>query len=80
MKANLEEKTLSEIRSLVPNLETSVEKLGVVLEELCEMLAADGSGIDIFLPKYVAEARGNIRYLIEVAGEENDEEKSKKSM
>ena len=80
MKANLEEKTLSEIRSLVPNLETSVEKLGVVLEELCEMLAAEGSGIDIFLPKYVAEARGNIRYLIEVAGEENDEEKSKKSM
>ena len=80
MKTNLEEKTLSEIRTLLPNLETSVEKLGVVLEELCEMLAADGSGIDIFLPKYVAEARGNIRYLIEVAGEENDEEKSKKSM
>ena len=44
------------------------------------MLAADGSGIDIFLPKYVAEVRANIRYLIEVAGEENDEEKSKKSM
>lgn len=80
MKANLEEKTLREIRSFIPNLETSVEKLGVVLEELCEMLAADGSGIDIFLPQYVAEARGNIRYLIEVAEEENHEEKSQKSM
>ena len=80
MKANLEEKTLSEIRTLLPNLETSVEKLGVVLEELCEMLAAEGSGIDIFLPQYVAEARGNIRYLIEVVEGENDEEKSQKSM
>lgn len=80
MKANLEEKTLSEIRSLVPNLETSVEKLGVVLEELCGMLAANGSGIDFFLPQYVAEVRGTIRYLIEVAKEENDEEKSPKAM
>ena len=79
MKANLEEKTLSEIRSLVPNLETSVEKLGIVLEELCEMLAADGSGIDIFWPQYVAEARGNIRYLIEIAEEEKDKEKSVKT-
>ena len=78
MKANLEEKTLSEIRSLVPNLETSVEKLGVVLEELCGLLAADGSGVDIFLPQYVAEARGNIRYLIKIAEEEKDKEKSVK--
>lgn len=66
MKTNLEEKTLSEIQSLLPEFKTSVEKLGVVLEELCGMLAADGSGIDIFLPQYVAEARGNLRYLIEL--------------
>ena len=78
MKENLEEKTLSEIRSLIPNLETSVEKLGIVLEELCGMLAADGSGVDIFLPQYVAEARGNIRYLIEIVEEEKDKEKSVK--
>ena len=78
MKTNLEEKTLSEIRTLLPNLETSVEKLGVVLEELCGLLAADGSGVDIFLPQYVAEARGNIRYLIKIAEEEKDKEKSVK--
>ena len=78
MKKNLEEKTLSEIRTLLPNLETSVEKLGIVLEELCGLLAADGSGVDIFLPQYVAEARGNIRYLIEIADEEKDKEKSVK--
>ena len=69
MKTNLEEKTLSEIQSLLPEFKTSVEKLGVVLEELCGMLAADGSGIDIFLPQYVAEARGNLRYLVELFGE-----------
>ena len=78
MKTNLEEKTLSEIRTLLPNLETSVEQLGVVLEELCGLLAADGSGVDIFLPQYVAEARGNIRYLIKIAEEEKDKEKSVK--
>lgn len=78
MKENLEEKTLSEIRTLLPNLETSVEKLGVVLEEVCGLLAADGSGVDIFLAQYVAEARGNIRYLIEIVEEEKDKEKSVK--
>ena len=66
MKTNLEEKTLREIQSLLPEFKTSVEKLGIVLEELCGMLAADGSGIDLFLPQYVAEARGNLRYLIEL--------------
>lgn len=79
MKTNLDEKTLSEIRSLIPEFKTSVEKLGIVLEELCGMLAADGSGIDLFLPQYVAEARGNLRYLIEVAEEEKGEEKSVKT-
>lgn len=66
MNQTQDEKALSEIRSLMPDLEISVQKLGVVLEELVEMLSADGSGIDIFLPQYVAEARGNLRYLIEL--------------
>lgn len=79
MKTNLDEKTLGEIQSLIPELKTSVEKLGVVLEELVEMLAYDGSGIDIFMPQYVAEARGILRYLIEVAEEEKGEEKSIKT-
>ena len=69
MKTNLEEKTLNEIRFILPDLQSSVEKLGIVLEELCGMLAADGSGIDIFLPQYVAEARGNLRYVIELSGQ-----------
>jgi hypothetical protein len=75
MKTNVEEKTMREIQSLVPDLQSSVAKLGIVLEELCGMLACDGSGVDIFLAQYVAEARGNIRYLIEVAKEEKDGEK-----
>lgn len=66
MKTNLEEKTLNEIRFILPDLQCSVEKLGIVLEELCGMLAADGSGVDIFLPQYVAEVRGNLRYLTEL--------------
>lgn len=71
MKTNFEEKTMREIQTMVPDLQSSVEKLGIVLEELVEMLAADGSGIDIFLPQYVAEARGNLRYVIELLGENN---------
>ncbi|MGM9703042.1 MAG: hypothetical protein ACI3YZ_05785 [Prevotella sp.] len=79
MKQTQDEKTLREIRSLIPEFKTSVGKLGVVLEELCGMLAADGSGVDIFLLQYVAEARGNLRYLIEIADEEKGEEKSVKT-
>ena len=75
MKPNVEEKTMREIQTMVPDLQSSVEKLGIVLEELVEMLAYDGSGVDIFLPQYVAEARGKVRYIIELLGGEGNKQK-----
>ena len=66
MKQNADEKTLEEIRLLLPDLNVLVDKLGVVLENLARKLDADGPGVEPFLLQDVAAARSTLRYLIEL--------------
>lgn len=73
MKKNLE-KTMKEIRDLKPEYQASIEKLGVVLEELVGKLEVGGFGIDVAFAKYVAEARGMLRYLVELIDDCKEDE------
>jgi len=56
-------RTLNENRS---NLKSSVDKLGVVLEELVKKLDLDGSGVDVYLLHYIADARQSLRSTVEL--------------
>lgn len=44
----------------------SIDKLGVVLEELVNMLDLDGSGIDVYLLQYVVDARQSLRSIVQI--------------
>lgn len=54
-----------DIQRLIPDFKDGVDKLGVVLEEMVKMLDLDGSGIDVFLIQYVADARHTLRALLQ---------------
>lgn len=73
MKENLNEKTLGEMQFLLPDLREAVEKLGVVLEELVKLLAAESSKVDVYLPEFVADARSTVRYLVGLLEEKEQE-------
>ena len=63
---NYDETTLKSLRDGLNDYRESADKLGVVLEELIKMLDYDGSGIDVYLLHYVADARLSLRSLIEL--------------
>ena len=54
-----------DIQRQIPDFKEGIDKLGVVLEEMVKMLDLDGSGIDVFLIQYVADARQTLRALIQ---------------
>ena len=58
--------TLSEIRDFQPECKQSVDRLGVVLEDMVNMLDLDGSGIDVFLIQYVVGARQCLRAILQL--------------
>lgn len=57
---------VADLRRLRPDLEENVNNLGVVLEELVKMLDFDGSGVEVYLLHYVAEARLSLRSIVEL--------------
>ena len=54
-----------DIQRLIPDFKDGIDKLGVVLEEMVQMLDVDGKGIDVYLLQYVADARQTLRALIQ---------------
>lgn len=71
--------TLQALREQQPCYKDSVEKLGVVLEDLVNMLDLDGTGINVYLLQYVADARQSLRAILQILDDETPE-KSPKSM
>ena len=65
-KMKVAEATLRTLNENRPNLKSSVDKLGVVLEELVKKLDLDGSGVDVFLLHYIADARQSLRSTVEL--------------
>ncbi len=57
---------VADLRRLRPDLEENVNNLGVVLEEMIKMLDLDGTGIDVYLLHYVANARQLLRSVAEL--------------
>lgn len=57
---------LRDLRRQQPECEDSVDKLGVVLEEMAHMLDFDGKGIDVYLLQYAADARRCLREIIQL--------------
>ena len=58
--------TLSGIREFQGDCKQSVDRLGVVLEDMVNMLDLDGSGIDVFLIQYVVSARQCLRAILQL--------------
>ena len=58
--------TLRSIRDFQPNCKESVDRLGVVLEDMVNMLDLDGSGLDVFLIQYVVGARQCLRAILQI--------------
>ena len=58
--------TMSGIRDFQPDCKQSVDRLGVVLEDMVNMLDLDGSGIDVFLIQYVVSARQCLRAILQL--------------
>lgn len=57
---------MADLRRLEPDFQDAVNKLGVVLEEMVKKLDLDGSGLDVYLLHYVADARQSIRSIAEL--------------
>jgi len=55
-----------------PDFKDAEEKLGVVLEELVNMLDLDGTGIDVYLLQYVVDARQSLRALLQLMADADD--------
>jgi len=62
----LDASILKSLRELEPSFKVSVDKLGVVLEDLVNMLDLDGSGIDVYILQYVADARQSLRVILQL--------------
>ena len=57
---------LSSLREYQSDCKESVDRLGVVLEDMVNMLDLDGSGIDVFLIQYVVGARQCLRAILQL--------------
>jgi len=55
---------LSDLYGRLDDLRKSSDKLGVVLEEMVKQLD-NGTGIDVYLLRYVVEARQSLRFAID---------------
>lgn len=55
---------LSDLYGRLDDLRKSSEKLGVVLEEMVKQLD-NGTGIDVYLLRYIVEARQSLRIVID---------------
>lgn len=55
---------LSDLYGRLDDLRKSSDKLGVVLEEMVKQLD-NGTGIDVYLLRYVVEARQSLRLVID---------------
>ena len=60
-----DEIVLGDIHRQKTDFKDSVDKLGVVLEEMVQMLDVGDRGIDIYLLQYVADARQSLRALLQ---------------
>ena len=60
-----DEIVLGDIHRQKTDFKDSVDKLGVVLEEMVQMLDVGGRGIDVYLLQYVADARQSLRALLQ---------------
>ncbi len=67
---------LNSMRDLHPCCKDGVEKLGVVMEELVNMLDLDGTGIDVYLLQYVVDARQTLRAILQVLDDSSKEKVS----
>ncbi|MBQ8453195.1 MAG: hypothetical protein IJ539_05385 [Prevotella sp.] len=68
-KANDPKMDASVLRSVEANFleyQNCIDKLGVVLEELVRMMDLDGTGVDVYLLHYVADARLAFRELVQI--------------
>ena len=65
---------LSSIREYQPDCKQSVDRLGVVLEDMVNMLDLDGSGIDVFLIQYVVGARQCLRAILQLLDDPDPKE------
>ena len=63
--SNWDEIIYCDIQRQIPDFKDGIDKLGVVLEVMVKMLDLDGSGIDVFLIQYVADARQTLRALLQ---------------
>lgn len=70
---------LSSIREYQPACKESVDRLGVVLEDMVNMLDLDGSGIDVFLIQYVVGARQCLRAILQLLEDPDPKEISSDS-
>ena len=68
--------TLNSIREYQPDCKQSVDRLGVVLEDMVNMLDLDGSGIDVFLIQYVVGARQCLRAILQLLEDPDPKEVS----
>jgi hypothetical protein len=55
---------LSDLYGRLDNIRKSSDKLGVVLEEMVKQLD-NGTGIDVYLLRYIVEARQSLRFVID---------------
>ena len=70
---------LRDLRRQQPNYNESVDKLGVVLEDLVNMLDLDGSGIDVYILQYVVDARQSLRAILQLLEDSGPKEVSSDS-
>ena len=61
---------LSDLYGRLDDLRKSSDKLGVVLEEMVKQLD-NGTGIDVYLLRYVVEARQTLRLVIDSLEDHN---------
>lgn len=70
--SELDASVLKDLRRLQPYFNDGMDKLGIVLEELVNMLDLDGTGIDVYLLQYVVDARQSLRTVLQLLENESD--------
>jgi hypothetical protein len=76
--SDLDAKTLESLRDLQPICKDSIDKLGIVLDDMVNMQDLDGSGIDVYLLHYVVNARQCLRAILQILDEPNPVKSSSK--
>ena len=64
--SELDASVLKDLRRLQPYFNDGMDKLGIVLEELVNMLDLNGTGIDVYLLQYVVDARQSLRTVLQL--------------